>query len=46
MSNYDIKFIKQAEQACYYVNNPKDAKKPENWQSIKAYENQRTGFKA
>ena len=46
MSNYDNKFIKQAEQVCYYVNNSKDAKKPENWQSVKTYENPKTGFKA
>ena len=46
MSNFDIKFIKQAEQANFYVNDPKDADKPKNWRSIKKYENPRTGFKA
>ena len=46
MTNYDIKFIKQAEQGCYYVNDSKDANKPQGWQSITTYENSKTGFKS
>ena len=45
-NNYSIKFIKESEQASYYVNDSKDANKPNGWKSIKKYENSKTGFKA
>ena len=46
MSNYDIKFVKEMEQLSYHVTDTKKYEKPQGWQEMKTYMNNKNGFYA